>query len=369
MSLPLGRDLFPVTQKFAFLNNAAESPLNTATHARIQEYLATALAAPHTRPAAVRAEVRELLAELLGGRSEDFAMMSGTCQGINAVAAGIEWKEGDNVVVPDEEHWSNVFPWLALRERGVEVRVVPLAGDRAVPPESVEALVDDRTRVVSTAHVQFATGHRCDLRRLSAIAHRRGALLVVDGIQGAGACPVNLVEDGVDVYAAGGFKWLLGMPGTGFLYVNAEARRRIRPSSPGMFAAGTSIKEIAFHDDARQYEGGSIAYSLFHGWCAGLRVLRDIGVQAIFERNLKLTGLLLEGLAAKPHVRLMTPVADAGARSQIVAITLGSAEANGELCARLLAGGVIVANRGATVRIAPNFFNTEEEIEKLLGLL
>ena len=99
MSLPLGRDLFPVTQKFAFLNNAAESPLNTATHARIQEYLATALAAPHTRPAAVRAEVRELLAELLGRRSEDFAMMSGTCQGINAVAAGIEWKDGDNVVL------------------------------------------------------------------------------------------------------------------------------------------------------------------------------------------------------------------------------------------------------------------------------
>lgn len=367
--MALRRELFPVTQRFTFLNNAAESPLNTATHARIQEYLATALAAPHTRPAAVRQEVRELLAELLGGLPEDFAMMSGTCQGINAVAAGIDWRAGDNVVVPDGEHWNNTFPWLSLRSRGVEVRVVPLASDLAVLPESVEALVDDRTRVVSTAHVQFATGHRCDLQRLSAIAHRRGALFVVDGIQGAGACPVHLVEDGVDVYAAGGFKWLLGMPGTGFLYVNAEARRRIRPSAPGMFAAGASIKEVAFHDDARQYEGGSIAYSLFHGWCAGLRVLRELGVRAIFERNVRLTGRLLEGLAAKPHVRLMTPVADAGARSQIVAVTLGSAEANRELCERLLAEGVVVANRGETVRIAPNFFNTEEEIDKLLGLL
>ena len=78
--MALRRELFPVTRQFVFLNNAAESPLNTATHARIQEYLATALAAPHTRPAAVRQEVRELLAELLGGQPEDFAMMSGTCQ-------------------------------------------------------------------------------------------------------------------------------------------------------------------------------------------------------------------------------------------------------------------------------------------------
>ena len=367
--MALRRELFPVTRQFVFLNNAAESPLNTATHARIQEYLATALAAPHTRPAAVRQEVRELLAELLGGRAEDFALTSGTAQGVNMVAAGIDWRAGDNVVVPDGEHWSNTFPWLELRARGVEVRVVPLAADRAVLPESVEALVDERTRVVSTAHVQFATGHRCDLRRLSAIAHRRGALLVVDGIQGAGAVPLNLVEDGVDVYAAGGFKWLLGMPGTGFLYVNAEARRRIRPSAPGMFAAGASIKEVAYHDDARRFEGGSIAYSLHHGWCAGLRVLKEVGVQAIFERNQRLTGLLLEGLTALPHVRLMSPVADAGARSQIVAVTLGSVEANRELCERLLAKGVVVANRGDTVRISPNFFNTEEEIATLLGLL
>jgi cysteine desulfurase/selenocysteine lyase len=367
--MALHRDLFPVTQQFAFLNNAAESPLNTATHARLAEYLACTLTAPHTKPATVRQQVREHLAALLGGLPEDFALMSGTSQGLNTVAAGVAWEAGDNVVLPEGEHWNNAFPWFALRERGVEVRVAPLAADGAVLPESIEALVDHRTRLVTTAHVQFATGHRCDIPRLAAIAHRKGALLVVDGIQGAGCCPLNLAADGVDVYAAGGFKWLLGAPGTGFLYISKAARARVRPTLPGMFAGGPALTELVLHGDARQYEGGSIAYALFHGWTAGLALLREVGVGAIFERNQRLTGLLLRGLEGKPHLRLLSPVADPAARSQIVVVTAGSPERNRELCDKLLAQGVVVANRADSVRISPNFYNTEEEIARLLELL
>ena len=364
------RDLFPVTRDFAYLNSAAESPLNLRTHARVGEYLSATLAAPHTKPAAVRAEVRQLLSELLGGAPEDFALMGSTCQGINVVAAGLPWAAGDNVVVPAGEHWSNVFPWLALAPRGVEVRRAPLGADGAVPPEAVEALVDGRTRVVAHAHVQFATGHRADLKRLSAIAHRVGALLVVDGIQAAGAAPLQLAEDGVDAYAAGGFKWLLGCPGTGFLYVSPAARARIAPTLPGMFAAGASLTELAFLPDARRYEGGSVAYALFHGWAAGLRLLQEVGVAAIFARNMELTGALLEGLAGKPRLRVVSPVGDAAARSAIVVVTTpGGAAENAALCEKLLAAGVVVANRGDTVRLSVNFFNTLEDVQKLLELL
>jgi selenocysteine lyase/cysteine desulfurase len=234
--MALHRDLFPVTKRWTWLNSAAESPLNTATHSRVQDYLSAVLEAPHTKPSAVRDEIRALLSELLGGSPKDYALMSGTCQGINAVALGLDWKVGDNVVINANEHWNNTFPWLNLQSQGVEVRVVPLEADNSILPERVEALVDERTRIVSSAHVQFATGHRADLKRLSAIAHSKGALLCVDGIQAAGCCPVNVVEDGVDVYAAGGFKWLLGMPGTGFLYLSKLAQECIKPSTPGVSA-------------------------------------------------------------------------------------------------------------------------------------
>jgi cysteine desulfurase/selenocysteine lyase len=370
--MALRRDLFPVTQQCAFLNNAAESPLTSAFNERLQGYLSLALAAPQSRPTTVRQEVRALLAELLGGTPEEYALMSSTAQGLNVVANGIDWREGDNVVLPEEEHWNNVFPWLALRERGVEVRFAPLEADRAVLPESIAALVDARTRVVSAAHVSFSSGHRTDLGRLSALVKGKNeaCLLVVDGIQAAGACPVNVVAAGVDVYAAGGFKWLLGMPGTGFLYVRSGAQGRIRPTSPGMFAADqASVKALALHADARRYEGGSLAYSLFWAWTAGLAVLRELGAERIFERNMALTGALLSGLAAKPHVQLLSPVKTVGERSQIVVVTLGSPERNSECVARLLEAGVVVALRGGNIRISPNFYNNEEEVARLLELL
>ena len=225
---------------------------------------------------------------------------------------------------------------------------------------------------MATAHVSFSSGFRCDLARLSALVKARNAetLVVVDGIQGAGACPVNVAEDGVDVYAAAGFKWLLGMPGTGFLYVRASAQARIAPSAPGMFAADQEVTAaVAYHGDARRYEGGSIAYSLFHAWTAGLAVLQELGITRIHARNLALTAQLLDGLAKKPHVRILSPVGSERERSQILVLTLGSAERN-EACVRaLLAAGVVVALRAGNVRIAPNFFNEEAEIERLLKLL
>jgi cysteine desulfurase/selenocysteine lyase len=368
--MALRRDAFPVTADFTWLNSAAESPLNTHTLARTNEYLATTLRAPHLKPSSVRTDVRRLLAELLGGSPADFALVGSTCQGINVVAAGISWQAGDNVVVPAGEHWSNTFPWLQLNEKGVEVRFALQQNDRAVLPESIEALVDERTRVVATAHVQFATGHRSDLRRLSAIAHKRGALLVVDGIQAAGCCPLHLEDDGIDVYAAGGFKWLLGTPGTGFLYVSPAARLHIRPTLPGMFAAdNANTTELVYHEDARQYESGSVAYALFHGWTAGLALLCEVGVENIFRRNQLLAALLVEGLVEKPHISVVSPVGSASERSQIVVITFDSVERNSEVCAKLAENGIIVANRGDTVRLSPNFFNTEEEVAKLLALL
>lgn len=371
--MALRRELFPVTQTTVFLNNAAESPLNTAFHAKLASYLATALAAPHERPSAVRQEVRAALAGLLGGTPEEYALISSTAQGLNTVAAGVAWRAGDNVVLPGGgEHWSNTFPWLQLESRGVEVRLAPLEADGAVPPEALAALVDARTRVVATAHVSFSSGFRTDLARLSALVKARNAetLLVVDGIQGAGACPLDVAADGVDVYAAGGFKWLLGMPGTGFMYVRAAAQALIAPSSPGMFAADQEVTTaVAYHNDARRYEGGSIAYSLFHAWTAGLAVLQELGVARIYARNMALTSQLLDGLAAKPHVRVLSPVGSEGVRSQILVVTLGSAERN-EACGRaLLAEGVVVALRAGNVRIAPNFYNSEGEIDRLLELL
>ena len=367
MDLSAARALFPVTSRVIYLNNAAESPLNIRVRERLEEYLALAADAPHRKPVSRRA-VRSALCGLFGGAPEDYALVTSTGVGVGIVAAGYPWQPGDNLVVPAGEHWNNTFPWLALRERGVDVRLAPVDEDQRVDPQKVAALVDDRTRILAMAAVRFNTGFRADLKLYSQMAHAHGALFLVDGIQGAGVFPIRVEEMGIDLLCAAGFKWLLGMPGTGFLYANARALERIRPVIPGMFAAEDDTRALRYFPDARRYETGTIAYSLFHAWTAGLELLQAVGVEAIHARVLELPDRLIAGLRAR-RITIASPVERVEERSAILSITLGSQEANQSLYERLLAQKILVAMRDGRIRVSPNFFNNEADVDSFLNAL
>lgn len=367
MDIKLIRQLFPVTQKYAFLNNAAESPLNLRVKNKLEEYLNTAANAPHTKPS-VRENVRIKLSGLLGGQANEYALVTSTGMGISIVAAGYNWGEGDNVVVPSDEHWNNTFPWQALQMKGIDVRFVPVDDDNRVNPEKVAALTDKNTKMVSTAAVRFNSGFRTDLKKIGHIAHDRGALFVVDGIQAAGVVPINVDTDNIDILSSGGFKWLFGMPGTGFLYVNKNIQDLISPTLPGMFAADNFSKQLEYYPDARRFETGSIAYSLFHAWTGGLDLIQELGIENIYNRVLLLTDRIISGLRMK-NIRIITPVANVSERSAIIIFTMGSAESNKALYEKLLAQNIIVTLRDGMIRISPSFFNTEEEIDSFLNAL
>lgn len=344
--------------------NAAQSPLNARSDKALHEYLKLAATDLSSRPS-VRDTVRNNLSKLLGGDSQDYALTSSTGAGISMVAAGLGLGAGDNIVIPAGEHWNNTFPWLRLQEQGVEVRFVKPDEANRVTAASIADRVDNDTQVIATTAVRFDTGFRADLKALSGIASSCGALLVVDGIQCAGAHQMNVQSDGIDVLACGGFKWLMGMAGTGFLYVNDRARQRIAPVSPGMFAAQHSFEEIRYHDDARQYETGSLAYSLFHGWNAGLALLNEIGVREIQSRNLALTDQILAGLHAQ-KIEVASPHETPEERSAIISFTMGSAQQNKLVVDRLEAQKILISNRGDRLRVSPNFYNTPAEIDGFL---
>lgn len=367
MDFMTARELFPVTRHAVFLNSAAESPLSTRVRQRLDQYLDLVSATPQRKPS-VRGAVRRQLAALLGGDSDEYALVTSTGVGIGIVAAGLDLQPGDNVVVPVDEHWNNAFPWLALQERGVEVRLVPIEDDNSISPERVAAMTDSRTKLVATAAVRFNSGFRTDLRRLSQVAHDAGALFLVDGIQATGVVPVNVDDDGIDILACAGFKWLLGLPGTGFLYVRRQAQALIKPALPGMFAAEDNMRELHYWPDARRYETGSIAYSLFHAWTAGLELLQEVGVDSIYQRVLQLTDRLIAGLQAEQQT-IISPIDDIRGRSGILLFSAGSAEENRLLYERLQAQNIIITLRGGVCRISPSFFNTEAEIDQFLNAI
>jgi selenocysteine lyase/cysteine desulfurase len=358
---------FPVTDHVTFLNNAAESPLCLPVRRRLETYLDAAARTPDARPSS-RHPLRPLLARLLGGQPDEYALVTSTGAGIGLVAAGFPWQAGDNVVVPEDEHGNNTFPWLALRDRGVDVRLVPVGPDQRVDPGRVAEHLDGRTRVVAAAAVRHLTGFRANLKALSTMAHERGALFVVDGVQAAGVVPLHVDHDGIDVLAGAGFKWLLGMHGTGYLYVRKGAWDRIRPAMPGMFAAEDNLRELRWLPTAQRYETGSLAYALFHAWTAGLELILDAGVDAIHARVLALTGQLMEGLH-DAGMTVVTPAGCADERSAIVSFTAGSAEANQALVRRLTERQVAVSLRGGRIRVSPGLYNTGDDIDRLLEAL
>jgi selenocysteine lyase/cysteine desulfurase len=341
--------------------------LNAKVQSRLESYLTLASETPNAKPG-TRVPVREALSEMFGGDPGDYALVTSTGVGVGIVAAGYDWKRGDNVVVPTDEHWNNTFPWLALRRRGVDVRLVPVEEDQRVNPEVVASMVDGNTRILTTAAVRFDTGFRSDLKLLSEIAHDRGALFLVDGIQGAGVFPIGVHEMGIDVLACAGFKWLLGAPGTGFLYVNEVAREKIHPVLPGMSAAEHNFRELIYHPDARRYETGTLAYSLFYAWIAGLELLEEVGVPNIHDRVLKLTDMIIAGLRSR-GVSIISPVEKTSERSAILAFTMGSEAANKTLHEKLSANNILVALRSGSIRVSPNFYNTEDEIDRFLDVL
>ncbi|HNZ12175.1 MAG TPA: aminotransferase class V-fold PLP-dependent enzyme [Anaerolineaceae bacterium] len=368
MDITALRAEFPVTDHVIYLNNAAESPLNNRVRQRLADYLILASEAPHKKPS-VRHAVKAMLSDLFGGAADEYALVTSTGVGVSIVAAGYPWKPGDNVVLPADQHWNNTFPWLALRQRGVDVRLVPVDPDYRVNPQAIADRVDKNTRILATAAVEFNTGFRADLKQLSQIAHQAGALFMVDGIQAAGVCPLNIDADGIDILAAAGFKWLFGMPGTGFLYVNRRAQDLIQPVMPGMFAADNNhTRDLLYFPDARRYETGTIAYSHFHSWTAGLELLKELGIVNIHARVLHLTDYLIAGLRAR-NIKITSPVEHIAERSAILSLTIGSPQENQALYEKLFAQDIIVAPRDGRIRVSPNFFNTEAEIDRLLQAL
>ena len=361
------RAYFPVTKQYTFLNNAAESPMNLQFRNALDKFYDIACDAPQNKPD-TRDIVRDKLSELLGGQAEDYALITSTGVGSGIVAAGFDFKAGDNVVLPEYEHRNNLFPWFALKEKGIEVRLVPVDENGKIHISDIKKLVDNRTKIVSLAAVRFNSGFRIDMKKVSDIAHQHNALLFVDGIQACGVVPLNVDDMGIDILSSAGFKWLLGVPGTGFLYVSPNARKLIKPVIPGMFAAEASYEELNYHSDSRKYETGSIAYSLFNAWIPALDIVLNTGITTIYDEVLKLTDQLISGLQ-KRQINILSPINNKAERSAILFFTLGDEETNSKFEEILKKKNVIISVRDGKCRISPSFYNTTQEIDYFFEIL
>jgi len=366
------RALFPITERLVYLNHAAVSPLPTptikATEAQLHDVFESG--SMHFRQwLSVKEEARRLLASLLGARPEQVAFMRNTSDSLSTVANGLRWKAGDNIVTFRHEFPSNIYPWLRLREtHGVEVRMCGEQNGR-VDQEELCNLIDDRTRLVAISQVQFASGFRANIARLAEATRQKDALLVVDVIQGLGVVPTNVEQEGIDVAAGAGHKWLLTPEGVGYLYLSDRARERIEPTLVGW----VSVQSPEDYDNFDQpwnrctlaWETGTGPNALIHGLKASLELLASVGTKRISNYLEELTDYLCERLEGVAYdvVSSRTPED----KSQIVCIKHRHGLSSMDLYRRLAEQNIITAPRGDRLRIAPHFYNNHEDIDRLLS--
>lgn len=186
----------------------------------------------------LRTETRELLAKLVGGAADEIAFFPNTSSAIAAFSTGYPLGENDNIITCDLENPCHSYPWFhAARQRGFSVRVVQ-TDSKSIPIDAISAAMDTHTKVVALSAVQSGTGYFCDLKALSELCHRRGAVLMVDAIQAIGRMKIDVTEMGIDYLACGGFKGMLAGFGGGFAWCRRDLISQITPAYAGVGGSG-----------------------------------------------------------------------------------------------------------------------------------
>ena len=364
------REMAPV-HAGTYLNHAASSPLPRRSAEALRSYLDDRQRLVHLYQAGRQdydpSTLRAGLAALLGVPAHAVALVPTTTDGISGILNGIDWRPGDNLVVPADEFPGVLYAALHVARRGVEVRLVPVAGH--LEPDRIEQSVDPRTRAVVASHVHWQTGHRLDLADLGRICRRVGALAIVDAIQSLGQLPVQPLAAGIDVLVAGSYKWLMGIPGTAVLYGSERAVAEIVPDRAGWKSMRTSpdaAPSFDWNPDATRYHIGGACDPALIALDQSVALLLELGAGAIADKLLGLQDRLIAGLPERLRLNSSLKPAD---RSGIVSITSGSRALDDALVAGLAAASVVVARRGDGIRVAPHWHNTPADIDRLLDVV
>jgi selenocysteine lyase/cysteine desulfurase len=362
----------PIAERIAYFGHAAVAPLSGPASEAIATWLGEATqegVRAWGRWDAAADAARSAAAQLISAKPEEVAFVSSTTAGISLVAEGFPWLPGDNVVTLADEFPSNQYPWLNLRDRGVEVRRLPTQLGRLDLAELARAC-DGRTRMVALSWVNYATGFRHDLPAVTEIAHAQGALLFVDAIQGLGAFPLDVQEIPIDFLAADGHKWLLSPEGAGLLYLRQAHLDRIHPQGVGWHSVvhegDFSRIELDLKPAAERFEGGSPNSVGIIGLGASLKLLLELGVTNIAAAVLDFAQAATERLRQLGAV-LVSPDEDKH-RSGIVSFELPGQDPQ-QVRLRCLADGVLVNVREGRLRISPHGYNGHEDLARLLASL
>ncbi|MHA1237526.1 MAG: aminotransferase class V-fold PLP-dependent enzyme, partial [Candidatus Hodarchaeales archaeon] len=369
------RENFPVTEKAIYLNHAAIGPSPNPVSNEVQKWMVHHKSygdmyfSPLNQMYEAIDKDRKKIGFLINAKysEEEIAFTYNTSYGLAAIAEAIDWKEGDSIILNTLEYTSNSYTYQALAKKNkLKLKVIDHINGQLSLDQYKEVL-DQSSRLVAISHVQFSNGFRTDLKELSSLVHDAGAEIIVDGIQSLGAVPLDVQETDIDYLAAGGYKWLLGPLGTGFLYVKKELTESLNPSFIGSMSDAVPMN-LSHHNyqpgpAVKRFQAslGPASYLI----ATAAEFLTNVGIEKIFKHIIFLNDLIIKFVNDRPSFELKSPVGSLSTRSGIINFSCPNAEVIVTKL-RKLEKPIAVSYREGGIRISPHCYNIKSEIQKCL---
>ena len=365
---------FPQSEDIIYLNHAGTGvwPKRTADAIKAFAEENMRLGASHY-PAWIETEheLRKNIKALINAPSvDDIALLKNTSEALSVVAYGIDWVKGDNIVTSNQEFPSNRIVWESLHDKGVEFREADLSR-QATPEDSLFALVDKNTRMITISAVQFASGLRMDLGRIGQFCREHDILFCVDAIQHVGALSIDVQAIQADFVMADGHKWMLGPEGLALLYVHSDQREQLKLHQFGWHMVehphDFTVRYWEPAHSGRRFECGSPNMLGIFGLNASISLLLEIGTKNIEINNINNSKYLIDSINNNPNLELLSS-ADKNRLSGIVVFRHKQHDST-ELHQRLMKAGVICAPRGGGIRFSPHFYTSTDKLDRALAYL
>ena len=363
---------FPITSTETYLNSAAVHPLSLPAKRALDQYLAYRLHGSdegrHDFGDDQQKELKQRYAQLIGAKPTEIAFVQNTSDGENIVIQGMDLpKRGGNVVIDELHFTTSLYMYKTLEAQGLELRLVKHR-DWVIDVRDVEKAVDRNTRLVSLALVSNVNGYLHNAKAISDLAHAHGAYVYADLIQAVGAVPVDVRAMGIDFGAAATYKWLMGERGFGFLYVREDLQDTVVASTRYGHRQIANFDRVAMTwqavPGAARYETGTIPTALAVCVDESLRYLERLQLANIRAHARRLTDRLQKELPALGYPSV-TPT---GTETPIVAFQLKDPAATAKKLRDARIAATIIGNE-SRLRLSVSVFNTDQDIDRLLGAL
>lgn len=365
------------SSQMAYFDHAALAPMPAVTAQRICDFAnqSAEVGNIHWLEWLGEAEqARAAAAEMIGASNDEITFTPNTTFGVNLVAEGLDWREGDNVVTLADEFPTNLYPWLHLESRGVETRQIATENGQ-VDYDELAAACDARTRVLSVSWVGYQTGYRVDIDRIGEICRAKNVLYNLDAIQAMGVFPLDVSQTPIDFLATGGQKWLLGPEGVGFAYVRREHLDKLRPIHVGWNSVEKPFDytntDQPFKSSAARFAGGgwNMCGTLAMG--QSLKLLNSIGAKAIAARLLEYTDLACDRLASAGAVICSNRDRQHRHGEQRSGLVFFEVPGRDPVQFRktCIERSIVLSCRSGKLRISPHAYNTEDDLDRLIEVI